>query len=156
MIRPRKASRVKRLPLTGQRILIGRTKHQASALSEQVKALGATVLEIPFIEIRKPRSYRPLDEALVNIRNYDWLILTSVNGVEAVWERIRKLRLAASRLKHLKIAAIGPATKKAIEARGLTVQVVPKQYVAESVAKSLRRRVAGKRVLLARAGWLGM
>jgi len=151
MMASSKPNKSKQLPLIGQRILIGRAKHQASALSDDVKALGAQVLEIPFIEIRKPRSYRPLDEALVNIRNYDWLILTSVNGVEAVWERIRKLRLPAARLKHLKIAAIGPATKKAIEARGLTVQVVPKQYVAESVAKSLRRRVAGKRVLLARA-----
>jgi len=151
MTQPSKASKIKHLPLKRQRILIGRAKHQASALSEQVKALGAQVLEIPFIAIRKPRSYRPLDEALVNIQNYDWLILTSVNGVEAVWERIKNLRLPASRLKHLKIAAIGPATKKAIEARGLRVHVVPKQYVAESVVKSLRKRVAGKRVLLARA-----
>lgn len=150
-MKPRKASENKRLPLIDQRILIGRAKHQASALSEQVKALGAQVLEIPFIEIRKPRSYRPLDEALVNIRNYDWLILTSVNGVEAVWERVKKLRLSATRLKHLKIAAIGPATKKALEAQGLAVHVVPKQYVAESVVRSLRKRVAGKRVLLARA-----
>jgi uroporphyrinogen-III synthase len=147
----RKANQSKQLPLAGQRILIGRAKHQASALSELVKALGARVLEIPFIEIRKPRSYRPLDEALVNIQNYDWLILTSVNGVEAVWERIKKLRLPAARLKHLKIAAIGPATKNAIEDQGLTVHVVPKQYIAESVVKSLRKRVAGKRVLLARA-----
>src|SRR4029077_8409539 len=130
---------------------IGRAKHQASALSAQVQALGAKVLEIPFIEIRKQRSHRALDEALTNIRNYDWLILTSVNGVEAVWERIRKLRLPATRLRHLKVAAVGPATKKAIVAQGLAVQVVPKQYVAESVVKSLRKRVAGKRVLLARA-----
>jgi uroporphyrinogen-III synthase len=147
----RKPSKNKRLPLIGQRILIGRAKHQANALSEQVKALGAQVLEIPFIEIRKPRSYRPLDEALVNIQNYDWLVLTSVNGIEAVWERIKKLRLPAARLRHLKIAAIGPATKKAIEAQGLAVHVVPKRYIAESVVKSLRKRVAGKRVLLARA-----
>jgi uroporphyrinogen-III synthase len=151
MTPPHKPSKNHNLPLKDQRILIGRAKHQASALSEQVKALGAQVLEIPFIEIRKPRSYRPLDEALVNIQNYDWLILTSVNGVEAVWERIKKLRLSASRLKHLKIAAIGPATKKAIEAHGLRVHVVPKQYVAESVVKSLRKHVAGKRILLARA-----
>src|SRR5882724_8607413 len=147
----RKTGKNKHLPLIGQRILIGRAKHQANALSEQVKALGAQVMQIPFIEISKPRSYRPLDEALVNIQNYDWLILTSVNGVEAVWERMKKLRLSASRLKHLKIAAIGPATKKAIEAQGLAVQVVPKQYVAESVVMSLHKRVAGKRVLLARA-----
>jgi len=150
-VNQRKLSNAKRLPLAGQRILIGRAKHQASALSVQVKKLGAQVLEIPFIEIRKPRSYRPLDEALMNIQNYDWLILTSVNGVEAVWERLQKLRLAPAKLKHLKIAAIGPATKKAVEDRGCKVHVVPKQYVAESVVKSLNGRVKGKRVLLARA-----
>jgi uroporphyrinogen-III synthase len=151
MTPPNKASKTKQLPLTGERILVGRAKHQASLLSEQVKTLGARVLEIPFIEIHKPRSYRPLDEALLNIQNYDWLVLTSVNGVEAVWERTQKLRLPVSRMRHLKIAAIGPATKKTIEAQGLGVDVVPKQYIAESVVKSLRKRVAGKRVLLARA-----
>jgi uroporphyrinogen-III synthase len=150
-VKPSKTSRINELSLAGQRVLIGRAKHQASALSERVKELGAQVLEIPFIEIRKPRSYAPLDEALINIQNYDWLILTSVNGVEAVWERIQKLRLSAARLKHLKIAAIGPATKDAIEERGLQVQVVPQQYIAESVVRSLRKRVAGKRILLARA-----
>lgn len=148
---PPKKLKKKPLPLAGERILIGRAKHQASTLSEQVKALGAKVVEIPFIEIRKPRSYTPLDEALINIHNYDWLILTSVNGVEAVWDRIKKLRLRPAKFQHLKIAAIGPATKKAIQAQGLTVTVVPKQYIAESVVKSLRKRVAGKRILLARA-----
>ena len=138
-------------PLTGQRILVGRAKHQASALSSRLQALGAKVLEIPFIEIRKPRSSRPLDEALQNINNYDWLILTSVNGVEALRERLRTLRLTNSKLKHLKIAAIGPATKSALEDVGLKVHVVPKEYVAESVVKSLRTKVKGKRVLLARA-----
>ena len=59
-----------------------------------LRDLGAEVLEIPFIEIRKPRSYKALDGALKNLSEYDWLILTSVNGVEALWERLRKLRLS--------------------------------------------------------------
>ena len=74
-----------------------------------------------------------------------------MNGVEALWERLRKLRLKRKHLAHLKIAAIGPATKNAIELHGLKVNVVPKEYVAESVVASLRRKVKGKRVLLARA-----
>jgi uroporphyrinogen-III synthase len=138
-------------PLSGQRILVGRARHQASVLSSGLRKLGAEVLEIPFIEIRKPRSYRPLDTALRNLHDYDWLILTSVNGVDALWGRLKKLRLTKRRLQHLKIAAIGPATKKAIEQRGLKVSVVPKQYVAESVVESLSSKVQGKRVLLARA-----
>jgi uroporphyrinogen-III synthase len=139
-----------RSPLDGVRVLVGRARHQASALSSELRTLGATVLEIPFIEIRKPRSFKPLDSALLSLDSYDWLVLTSVNGVEAMWKRLAKLRLK-QKLKRLRIAAIGPATKKAIEDHKSKVDVVPKEYVAESVVRSLRRRVKGKRVLLVRA-----
>ena len=138
-------------PLAGPRILVGRARHQASSLSAGLRSLGAAVIEIPFIEIRKPQSYRPLDDALKNIRNYDWLILTSANGVEAMWERWRKLRIPRRALQHLQIAAIGPATKKAIVKHGLKVKMVPEEYVAESVVKGLRDEVKGKRVVLIRA-----
>ena len=169
-------------PLRKVRILVGRARHQASALSSELRKHGAQVLEIPFIEIRQPRSYQPLDSALKNLATYDWLILTSVNGVEAMGARMDKLKLSdkikiqdasgkfregpeftrtdirtkssaalAAGVHRLRIAAIGPATKKAIEQRGGRVDVVPKEYVAESVVRSLRRRVKGKRVLLVRA-----
>ena len=137
--------------LAGLRVLVGRARHQASALSSGLRDLGAEVLDIPFIEIRKARSYKPMDSALQSLSDYDWLVLTSVNGVEALWERLRKLRIGPKRLDHLKVAAIGPATRRAIEEHGLKVHVVPKEYVAESVVASLRRKVKGKRVLLARA-----
>jgi uroporphyrinogen-III synthase len=138
-------------PLIGLRILVGRAQHQAGALSSSLRKLGAEVVEIPFIEIRPPRSFTRLDSALQNLIEYDWLILTSVNGVEAVWDRLRKLRVGKKSLQRLKIAAIGPATKDAIEKRGLRVHIVPTKYVAESVVASLRNRIKGKRVLLARA-----
>ena len=138
-------------PLAGTRILVGRARHQAGSLSASLRGLGASVVEIPFIEIRKPQSYRPLDDALKNIKTYRWLILTSTNGVEAMWERVRKLRITRRALKHLKIAAIGPATKKAIVKHGLKVKMVPEEYVAESVVKGLRDEVKGKRIVLIRA-----
>jgi uroporphyrinogen-III synthase len=138
-------------PLSGVRILVGRARHQASALSAELRKLGADVIEIPFIEIRQPRSFRPLDYALKNLDRYDWLILTSVNGVEAMWERLKKLRVANKHLRHLQVAAIGPATATAIEHRGVKVNIVPKEYVAESVVHSLKRKIKGKRVLLVRA-----
>ncbi len=138
-------------PLAGTRILVGRARHQASSLSAGLRSLGAAVIEIPFIEIRKPQSYRALDDALKNIRAYDWLILTSANGVEAMWERVGKLRITRRALKHLQIAAIGPATKKVIVKHGLKVKMVPEEYVAESVVKGLRDKVSGKRVVLIRA-----
>ena len=157
-------------PLQGIRILVGRARHQAGALSAELRKRGAQVLEIPFIEIRKPRSFRPLDSALKLLDTYDWLILTSVNGVDAMWARFetmqkstrsqvpRKRRPSGPRsdqpsalVTGLRIAAIGPATKKAIEQRGVKVDIMPKEYVAESVVRSLKGRVKGKRVLLVRA-----
>jgi uroporphyrinogen-III synthase len=138
-------------PLAGTRILVGRARHQASSLSAGLRSLGASVIEIPFIEIRKPSTFLPLDNVLKNLKTYDWLILTSANGVEAMWNRLRKLRIARTHLKHLQIAAIGPATKKAIVEHGLKVKMVPEEYVAESVVKGLRDKVNGKRVLLVRA-----
>src|SRR5579862_7898414 len=95
-------------PLSGVRVLVGRAKHQAGALSAELRKLGAQVLEIPFIEIRKPRSFRPLDAALDNLQTYDWLILTSVNGVEAMWDRIESKQLEPSwKSGRLRVAAIG-------------------------------------------------
>jgi len=138
-------------PLRSTRILVGRARHQAGSLSRHLRGLGATVIEIPFIEIRKPGSYRPLDEALRNLRSYDWLILTSANGVQAMWKRLSKVRIGRAALKHLQIAAIGPATKKAIVKHGLKVKMVPEEYVAESVVKGLKDKISGKRVLLVRA-----
>jgi len=116
-----------------------------------LKKLGADVIEIPFIEIRKPRSYQPLDTALKQIAKYDWLVLTSVNGVEALSARMKRWKIHRSSLQHLKIAAIGPATAQEIKKLRLKVAVVPQRYVAESVVESLRGKVVAKRVLLARA-----
>ena len=138
-------------PLAGVRVLVGRARHQASALSAGLQALGAEVIEIPFIAIRQPRSYAVFDRALKQIAEYDWLILTSVNGVEALAVRLLRLRIPAERLRGLEIAAIGPATRKEIEKLGLKVAVMPARYVAESVVESMRGKVQGKRVLLARA-----
>ena len=144
-------SRVINRPLAGCRVLVSRAKKQAETLSSALRKLGCQVIEIPFIEIRKPTSYRPLDSALQNLANYNWLILTSVNGVEGLFERMAGKHLDATALAHLKIAAIGPATKKAVEEFGLRVAVTPKKYVAESVVAALQLRVKGKRVLLVRA-----
>jgi uroporphyrinogen-III synthase len=152
MTEPRKDVRKPgKAPLNGLRVLVGRARHQAGALSKELRKLGADVLEIPFIEIREPRSFQPLDTALKNLASYDWLILTSVNGVDALWERLAKLRLTKKSLRHLRIAAIGPATQRAIEKRGIKVDVVPEEYVAESVVRSLRKRVKEERILLVRA-----
>src|SRR5213075_1778068 len=89
--------------------------------------------------------------ALQNIIQYDWLVLTSVNGVEALFTRLEPLGLSVDSLQHLKIAAIGPATEESIQNHGLVVDVVPPRYVAEEVVRSLRKLVKGEKVLLVRA-----
>jgi uroporphyrinogen-III synthase len=138
-------------PLFGWRILITRASTQSGVLAIPLRELGAEVIEVPTIEIKPPSSYQPLDTALKNIQQYEWLILTSANGVDALFARLKKLGMSAQQLQHLQIAAIGPATRKAIEAERLKVAVTPDKYIAESVAEALRGKTEGKRVLLARA-----
>ena len=137
--------------LVGRRILVTRAQHQAGALSAHLRRLGATVVAVPSIEIRPPRSYRPLDSALRRIARYNWLVFTSVNGVQPLFSRLRTMRMSLRHLRRLRVAAIGPATKKEVERRGLRVHVAPPEYVAESLVQALRRHVKGKRVLLVRA-----
>jgi uroporphyrinogen-III synthase len=138
-------------PLGGWRILTTRASKQSGGLAAPLREMGAEVIEIPTIEIKPPSSYKALDAALKNISKYDWLILTSVNGVEALFARLKKLRVAAENLAHLQVAAIGPATQREIEKQGLKVAVMPERYVAESVVEALKGKTDGKRVLLVRA-----
>ncbi len=145
------ATKPARFPLAGRRVLVSRARKQAGALSGELRKLGARVLEIPFIEIRPPRTYHPLEAALRHVGNYDWLILTSVNGVQALFARAEKLKLGAQAFAGVRIAAIGPATKREIEKHGLRVGVMPEEYVAESVVDALHGEVKGQRVLLVRA-----
>jgi len=142
---------MERGPLNGWRVLVSRARQQAGALSEGLRVLGAEILEVPFIEIRPPRSYKGLDDGLKLISEYEWLILTSVNGVAAMFERMAKLGIPQRALAHLKIVAIGPATKAAIERSGLRVAITPSEYVAEAIVEALASEVKDRRVLLCRA-----
>ena len=98
-------------------MLIGRARHQAGALSAGLREHGAAVLEIPFIEIQRPRTYKPIDAALARLHQYQWIIFTSVNGVDAFFERLDEKGINRKELRQVKIAAIGPATKKESRAR---------------------------------------
>ena len=138
-------------PLAGKRILITRARHQAGRLAEALEERGAEVLRLPTIEIVPPETYAHLDAVLEVISGFDWLIVTSANGAAALSERMQFLRIRSEHLRHLQIAAIGPATAVALGRLGLTVSAMPDEYVAEAVVAMLRDKVAGRRVLLARA-----
>jgi uroporphyrinogen III methyltransferase/synthase len=142
-----------RRPLFGQTIVITRTRHQASELREKLAELGANVLEAPTIEIHPPDDWEPIDYAIRSIDEFDWLILTSVNGVTGLRERLDALGLDARHLAGVKIAAIGDATAAALLDIGLRADLVPTQFVAESLAADLiaRESMQHKRVLMLRA-----
>jgi uroporphyrinogen-III synthase len=134
--------------MLNRRILITRTRHQASELATQLEALGATPITIPTIEIVPPTSFAALDAALTCLRTYDWVLFTSANAVEAFHRRAQFLHLTQLP-KH--IAVIGPATLRAANAIGLTVDLVPPRYIAESLAEALLPEAPGRSFLLPRA-----
>jgi uroporphyrinogen III methyltransferase/synthase len=140
-----------RLPLFGRRIVVTRAKGQADELSGRLRTLGAEVVEIPTIEIRPAADYGPLDRAIENLATYDWLIFTSVNGVRCFVERL-DLSATDWRALRARIAAIGPATRKAVEALHLKVDLMGAEYVAEGLVEAFGAwDLAGKRILLPRA-----
>jgi len=143
---------MKAKPLAGRRILVTRASAQAFGLAQPLRDLGAQVIEVPTIEIRGAGNIGALDNALIKIDHYDTLILTSVNGVERLFERYNRLGLPIVDMQHLMVVAIGPATARAIQSEGLGVSIVPEKYVAESVVEALRGKIFnGSRVLLVRA-----
>jgi uroporphyrinogen-III synthase len=132
-------------------VLVTRARHQAGALSVELAKLGAEAIEIPAIEIVAPASFEPLDEALRNLRRYEWLVVTSANAVRAIQERGAEVRVAAADFAHLKVAAIGAGTARALEEAGLPVSVIAKEYVAEALLEALPGSFGGASVLIARS-----
>jgi uroporphyrinogen III methyltransferase/synthase len=140
-----------RLPLFGKRIVITRARAQAGNLAARLRALGADAVELPSIEIAPAADYAALDAAIANLGSYDWLIFTSANGVRFFLDRLDQsahdLRAVRGR-----IAAIGPATKAALEQLHLKVDRIGGEFVAESLLEAFSAEdLHGKRILLARA-----
>ena len=157
---------VKSLPLEGKRILVTRASEQAGALSERLQAVGAIPVEFPVIRIMPPQDWEPLDSALgklfladaKNLPYYAWLIFTSANGVNIFCERLLSLGFHTENMLGVRVAAIGPATAAALAHYDIPADLVPGEYIAESVAADLiedtQRReesLEGKRILLPRA-----
>ena len=139
-------------PLTGKRIVVTRARAQALEFIQRLEELGAEVIEFPTIEIRPPESFAGLDEAIGKIEGYDWLILTSVNGVEPFLSRLRAAAKSVASLAHLKVAAIGPQTASRLTSAGFYNVLVPSRYQAEGILELLEpATMRGKRVLIPRA-----
>ncbi|MDX2165453.1 MAG: uroporphyrinogen-III C-methyltransferase [Deltaproteobacteria bacterium] len=141
-----------RRPLAGRRIVVTRPRAQAAGFIDALGSFGADVLACPTIEIVPPDSWAPLDAAIDRIETYDWVVLTSANGVAMFFDRLRERHRDVRALHRARLAAVGSETAAAIAARGLLVDVVPAEFRAEAVAAAMiALGVGGARVLLPRA-----
>jgi uroporphyrinogen III methyltransferase/synthase len=140
-------------PLAGRRIVVTRAADQAGDLVRALEARGAEVVVAPVIRIEPLEDTRALRRALEHLADYRWIVFTSQNTVQVVGERLTAWGRGPALLAGARIAAIGPATAAALSAHGLTVEVLPEGYVAESLVAAIASRgdLHGARILLPRA-----
>lgn len=139
-------------PLFGKRIVITRAREQASELVKYLADLGAECLEIPTIQVIPPDDFEPLDTAIENLSTYDWLIFTSINGVNTFFDRLFAKGMDVRSLHHLQTAVIGPATSERLFNFGIKSDIIPESYRAESVVEAFAKiDTKDKKILLPRA-----
>ena len=140
-------------PLSGKRIVVTRTRKQAGALTEQLRGLGADVIELPTIRIEPPTDLRAFAELVQDAHAYDWIVFTSPNGVSAFFDLFYKLYDDAREIGGARIAAIGAATTQRLKDFHLRVDLQPEEFVAESLAREFKKAggVENLRILIARA-----
>ncbi len=138
-------------PLFGKRVLVTRPRLQAADFIRKLELLGAVPFVLPGVEILPPENWAEVDRRLGRLGEYDWLVFTSVNGVQSFLGRLRQSGRDLRALSKVKLAAIGPGTADALRAYHLNADLVPPEYRSESLAAALGRQAAGQRILLARA-----
>jgi len=139
-------------PLFGKRIVVTRARKQASDMVSRLSALGAECLEYPAIRIVPPEDFSDLDRAIERLAAYDWLVFTSVNGVDMFFNRLFANKKDVRSLGRIQTASIGPATAQRLFSYGVFSDIIPESYRAESVVDAFRNiPIAGRRVLLPRA-----
>ena len=138
--------------LSGKRIVVTRARAQAGELARRLSDLGAEVTEFPTIAIEPPIDYAPMDRAIAQLNQYDWLFFTSINGVQSFFDRLRHFGKDSQELEHLKVVAIGPETAGRLKNEGVHVYLVPSKYQAEGILECLdRSEIRGRQILIPRA-----
>ncbi|MFO7839114.1 MAG: uroporphyrinogen-III C-methyltransferase [Desulfosalsimonadaceae bacterium] len=139
-------------PLFGRSIIITRARKQASDMVSRLSALGARCLQYPAIKIAPAEDFTPLDQAIAELDSYDWLVFTSVNGVDMFFRRLFANNKDVRALGGIRTACIGPATAERLFGFGIKSDIIPESYRAESVIKAFADvAVQDRRVLLPRA-----
>jgi uroporphyrinogen-III synthase len=147
---PISASNSSNLPLSGKTILVTRSVGQSSKFTQALTSLGANVIEMPTIEIVPPSSWEGLDNAIANLSNFNWLILTSTNGVDYFFERLLAKGKDTSALAGVKIAVVGEKTAQSLKQHSLQADFIPPNFVADSLVTNFPEDIAGKKVLFPR------
>ena len=138
-------------PLFGKRVLVTRSRAQASVLSEMLADEGAEPVELPTLELSNVEDYSRLDSSIASLSTYSWVIFTSTNGVDAFFDRMRALGLDSRAFRGVNVGAIGPATAESLVDHGIIADLVPPQYVSESLVEAMKGQdLNGTRVLLPR------
>src|SRR5918993_195567 len=138
--------------LRGKRIVVTRPRTHAGELARRLSELGAEVIEFPTIAIEPPMDYAPMDRAIGQLSQYDWLFFTSINGVQSFFDRLRHFGNDSPDIEHLKVVAIGPETARRLEGEGVHVYLVPEKYQAEGILEALDpAEIRGRRILMPRA-----
>ena len=139
-------------PLFGKRIIVTRSRDQASIFAEMLIDRGATTIEFPTIDVVPPSSWEELDRAIHAVESYDWIIFTSANAVKFFMERLRGLGKDLRLLKGVSICTVGPKTAESLEQHGLRADMIPSEFKAEGVLAALGGvNVKGKKFLIPRA-----
>ncbi len=137
-------------PLAGKTILVTRSVGQSSQFSDRLREAGANVIEMPTLEIVPPASWYALDQAIAHLLGFDWLILTSTNGVDYFFERLEAQKLDARALFGVKIAVVGEKTAASLKQQGLKPDFIPPDFVADSLVANFPESLQGKKVLFPR------
>lgn len=138
------------MPLSGKTILVTRSLSQSNQFTEHLTKAGANAIEMPAIEIVPPSSWSALDNAIAHLDDFDWLILTSTNGVEYFFERLATKGKDARALAGVKIAVVGEKTASCLKQRGLQPDFIPPNFVADSLVEHFPEPLDGKKVLFPR------
>lgn len=138
------------LPLEGKTILVTRSVGQSNQFSDSLTNQGATVIELPALEITPPSTWQPLDEAISQLSTFEWLILTSGNAVEYFFQRLATQKKNRSVLNNLKIAVVGKKTAQILKQYHIQPDFIPPHFVADSLVANFPENLAGKKILFPR------
>ena len=140
-------------PLFGKRVLVTRSRTQASALTAQLQTLGALAIEFPTIRIEPPEDWQKLYEAIDRITDFDWIIFTSVNGVANFFDALTARGMDSRSLSGIRVCCIGSAAAECVMEQGINTDLLPARFTSEGVVEALAQsgEIDGRRFLLPRA-----